>query len=118
MACRLQCSTISSRGTCPGGAVKYTANQYGRHEIELRTASPLGNGWGIDLNVYQSFDRGSNHVDFTTYQERIRFYKAGISKELPDGRGLFKATYLFMNYLDLTDQYGPFIFVGDGSVKP
>ena len=100
------------------GAAKYTANQYGRHEIELRTASPLGNGWGIDLNVYQSFDRGSNHLDFTTYQERTRFYKAGISKKLPDGKGLFKATYLFMNYLDLTDQYGPFIFVGDGSVKP
>ena len=61
-------------------------------------------GWGIDLNVYQSFDRGSNHLDFTTYQERIRFYKAGISKKLTDG--LFKVTYLFMNYLDLTDQYG------------
>ena len=27
------------------GAAKYTANQYGRHEIELHTASPLGNGW-------------------------------------------------------------------------
>ena len=100
------------------GAAKYTANQYGRHEIELHTASPLGNGWGIDLNVYQSFDRGSNHLDFTTYQERIRFYKAGVSKKMADGRGLLKATYLFMNYLDLTDQYGPFIFVGDGSVKP
>ena len=100
------------------GAVKYTANQYGRHVIELRTASPLGNGWGIDLNVYQSFDRGSNHLDFTTYQERTRFYKAGLSKKLPDGKSLFKATYLFMNYLDLTDQYGPFIFVGDGNVKP
>lgn len=100
------------------GAVKYMTDIHGRHDLDSHIATPLGNGWGIDLNVYQNFNPGSNHLDYTTMQERVQFYKAGVSKLLADNQGKVWGTYAFMNTLDLTDQYGPFIFVGDGSVKP
>lgn len=100
------------------GAVKYLTDIYGRHDIDAHVSSPLRNGWGIDLNVYQNFNRGSNHLDFTAMQERVTFYKVGLSKLLSENKGSFWSTYQYMNMVDLTDQYGPFIFVGDGSVKP
>lgn len=100
------------------GKVAYTLDQHGRHEIEVNIASPLGKGWGMNLNVYQNFNPGSNHLDYTSFQERIQYYKAGISKTLPGNKGLFQTTYLYMKTLDLSDPYGPFYFVGDGSVKP
>ena len=95
----------------------YTLDMFGRNEIEAHVATPLGKGWGLDLNVFQNLNPGSNHLDYTTLQEHIQSYKAGVSKQFAEGRGLFKATYLYMHTLDLTDPYGPFIFVGDGSVK-
>lgn len=100
------------------GAVQYLTDIHGRHTIEAHVASPIGKGWGIDLDVYQNFNPGSNHLDYTTMQERVQYYKAGISKQFSDDKGKFWGTYQYMNTLDLTDPYGPFIFVGDGSVKP
>ena len=97
--------------------VDYTANIYGRNAIEVGVATPLGKGWGLSLDVFQDFDPGSNHLDASYLQQRIRFYKAATSKSFADGRGIFKATYSFMNTYSFNDSYGPFIFVGDGSVK-
>lgn len=112
-------SSVSNTGADKvEGAVKYTVDQYGRHELEGHVAGPLGKGWGIDLNVYQNFNKGSNHLDYSPYQERVEFYKVGVSKNFAEDRGKFMATYSYMNTLDLTDPYGPFIFAGDGSVKP
>ena len=102
----------------PEAAVTYTVNHYGRNLVDLNVATPLGRGWGLDLNVYQDLNRGSNHLDLTYLQEHIQYYKAGVSKAFPDGSGRFFATYLYTKVLNLSDPYGPFIFVGDGSVAP
>lgn len=102
----------------PEGAVTYTVNHYGRHQIDLNYATPLGRGWGLDLNVYQDLNRGSNHLDLTYLQEHIQYYKAGLSKQFSDGSGRFFSTYVYTKKLNLSDPYGPFVFVGDGSVRP
>ena len=99
------------------GAVNYSIDIYGRNQIEADIASPLGNGWGINLNIYQDLNRGSNHLDLSYFQEHIQHYKLGVSKKFDENRGNFFLSYLYMKTLSLSDPYGPFIFVGDGSVK-
>ena len=101
----------------PEGAVTYTINHYGRNQIDLNYATPMGRGWGIDLNVYQDLNRGSNHLDLAYLQEHIQYYKVGLSKQFADDKGRFFATYLYTEKFNISDPYGPFIFVGDGSVK-
>ena len=99
------------------GAVNYSLDIYGRNQIEANIASPLGNGWGVNINVYQDLNRGSNHLDLSYFQEHIQHYKASVSKTFDQDRGKFFVSYLYMKTLSLSDPYGPFIFVGDGSVK-
>ena len=98
------------------GGVDFSINHFGRIQADVNILTPLGKGWSLDLNVYQDLNRGSNHLDLTYLQEHIQYYKAGISKRFAKGR--FFATYLYMHTRTLSDPYGPFIFVGDGSVKP
>lgn len=98
-------------------AADYRTNQYGRHEIDLNMATPLGRGWSISLNVYQDLDRGSNHLDVTYLQQHIQYYKAGAQKKFAHGRGLLRMSYQFMDSYMMNFPYGPFIFVGDGSIR-
>ena len=97
--------------------INYSLNQYGQHQLDLNVGAPLGNGWGFNLNTYQNFDRGSNHLDMSYLQERIQFYKAALSKTFANGKGRASLTYNYMSTMSLAERYGPFIFVGDGSVK-
>lgn len=97
--------------------INYSFNQYGQHQIDLNVGAPLGNGWGFNLNTYQNFDRGSNHLDMSYLQERIQFYKAALSKTFANGKGRASLTYNYMSTMSLAERFGPFIFVGDGSVK-
>lgn len=97
--------------------INYSISQYGQHQVDLNVGAPLGNGWGFNLNTYQDFDRGSNHLDLSYLQERIQFYKLAISKAFDNGKGRLALTYNYMNTLSINDVYGPFIFVGDGNVK-
>ena len=100
------------------GGINYSLNQYGQHQLDLNVGAPLGKGWGFNLNTYQNFDRGSNHLDMSYLSERIQFYKAALSKTFAEGRGRVSLTYNYMSTMTVSDNYGPFIFVGDGSVKP
>ena len=99
------------------GYVSYTINHHGRNQIEANFTSPLGKGWGLNLNVYQDLNRGPNHLDLAYLQEHIQSYRAALSKTFSDNRGLFYATYQYTHKLNVSDPYGPFIFVGDGSVR-
>lgn len=99
------------------GGVNYSLNQYGQHQVDLNVGAPLGKGWGFNLNTYQNFDRGSNHLDMMYLQDRIQFYKLAVSKSFAEGRGRASLTYNYMSTMSLAENYGPFIFVGDGSVK-
>lgn len=98
-------------------AANYKTNQYGRHEIDINMATPLGKGWSLSLNAYQDLDRGSNHLDVSYLQQHIQYYKVGAQKSLLGGKGILRMAYQFMDSYMFNFPYGPFIFVGDGSVK-
>ena len=100
------------------GATEFSLSHFGRLQAEVNIATPLGKGWSLNMNVFQDLNRGSNHLDLAYLQEHIQYYKAGLSKRFADQRGRFWATYNYTKRFSVSDPYGPFIFVGDGSVKP
>ena len=99
------------------GKVNYTFNHFGRHAIDANVSTPVGKGWGLSISTYHNMDPGSNHLDMTTLQESIHFYKAAVSKTWNEGRGKAGLIYQFSHNKEITENYGPFIFVGDGSVE-
>ena len=99
------------------GKVNYTFNHFGRHAIDANVSTPVGKGWGLSISTYHNMDPGSNHLDMTTLQESIHFYKAAVSKTWNEGRGKAGLVYQYSHNKEITENYGPFIFVGDGSVK-
>jgi hypothetical protein len=70
-------------------ALNYSFNQYGRQQIDINLATPLGHGWGLSVNAYQDLDRGSNHLDMSYLQQHIQYYKVGAFKSFAQGRGLY-----------------------------
>lgn len=47
------------------GAVKYAISNHGRQQLDLNLASPIGRGWGFNLNLYQDLNRGPNHLELS-----------------------------------------------------
>ncbi len=99
------------------GRINYTLNQFGRQALDVNIATPLGRGWGMTVGSYQDFDPGSNHMAMSWLHDRIQFYKGTLSKTFAGGRGKAGLIYQYSRYLNHMENYGPFIFVGDGSVK-
>ncbi len=99
------------------GKLNYSVNHHGRHTIDANISTPLGKGWGISVGTYHNFDHGSNHLDMTKLQESAHFYKAALSKSWNEGRGKAGLIYQYSQFREVNENYGPFIFVGDGSVK-
>ncbi len=99
------------------GKLNYSVNHHGRHTIDANISTPLGKGWGISVGTYHNFDPGSNHLDMTKLQESAHFYKAALSKSWNEGRGKAGLIYQYSQFREVNENYGPFIFVGDGSVK-
>ena len=99
------------------GKVNYTFNHFGRHAVDANVSTPVGKGWGLSISTYHNMDPGSNHLDMAFLQESIHFYKAAVSKTWNDGRGKAGLVYQYSHNKEIIENYGPFIFVGDGSVK-
>lgn len=99
------------------GSAAYNINIYGQNKLDLNISGPFGKGWGYSLSVYQNFDPGSNHTVTPVFKDRHQFYKGVISKEFLDGRGKMSLVYQYVNYMTIQENFGPFVFVGDGSVK-
>ncbi len=99
------------------GKLNYSVNHHGRHTIDANISTPLSKGWGISVGTYHNFDPGSNHLDMTKLQESAHFYKAALSKSWNEGRGKAGLIYQYSQFREVNENYGPFIFVGDGSVK-
>lgn len=97
------------------GTADYSVNHHGRNLLEINFTTPLGRGWGINVNAFQDLNRGSNHLDATYLQEHIQSYKAAVSKRFNTGKAFL--TYQFTDKMVISDPYGPFIFNGDGSVS-
>ncbi len=100
-----------------GGAVSYTIGQYGQHKLDVNIQGPIANGWKYSLSTYQNFDPGSNHSIVPMYKDRHQFYKGAISKDFASRKGGMSLVYQYVDYISITENFGPFVFVGDGSVK-
>ena len=99
------------------GKVNYTLNHFGRHAVDANVSTPVGKGWGLSISTYHNMDPGSNHLDASTLQESVHFYKAAVSKTWNEGRGKAGIIYQYSQFKEIIENYGPFVFVGDGSVK-
>lgn len=99
------------------GSVQYTIGTWGQNKFDVNISGPLNRGWGYSLSTYQNFDPGSNHTITPKLHDRHQFYKGVLSKDFLNGRGGMKLVYQYVSFLSYRENYGPFIFVGDGSVK-
>lgn len=113
--------SVDSRSKLAGdkfeGKLNYSLNHFGRQTVDTNVSTPLGKGWGISVGTYQNFDPGSNHLDIAKLQESAHFYKVALSKSWDEGKGKIGLIYQYSRFKEILENYGPFIFVGDGSVK-
>ena len=113
--------SVDSRSKLAGdkfeGKLNYSLNHFGRQTVDANISTPLGKGWGISVGTYQNFDPGSNHLDIAKLQESAHFYKGALSKSWDEGKGKTGLIYQYSRFKEIIENYGPFIFVGDGSVK-
>ena len=101
-----------------GGTVSYTLGSFGQNKFDINISGPIANGWQYSISTFQNFDPGSNFSVSHPLQDRHQFYKGVITKRFNDNSGHMSLVYQYVDYRSVFDKYGPFIFVGDGSVKP
>ena len=101
-----------------GGSVSYTHGSYGQNKFDINISGPIARGWQYSISTFQNFDPGSNARMLPTLRDRHQFYKAVINKKFIDGSGHMALVCQYVDYTTINDTYGPFIFVGDGSVRP
>ena len=99
------------------GHVNYTTNIFNLQRFDLSLAGPIANGWSYSLGAYVNLDPGSNKPTDAQYSSDMKIIKASVSKEWNEGRGKFNLFYRYAYTKNIGDSYGPFIYVGDGSVK-
>lgn len=99
------------------GSAAYTVGSHGQQKFDVNISGPIANGWRYSLSTFQNFDPGSNHTVCPELKDRHQFYKGVISRQFSDGRGQMALVYQHVNYRTMQENYGPFIFVGDGSVE-
>lgn len=99
------------------GHAKYTTNIFNLQRFDISLAGPIAGGWSFSLGAYVNLDPGSNKLADVQYQNDMKIIKASLSKVWNDGRGKFNLFYRYAYTKNLSDGYGPFIYVGDGSVE-
>ena len=99
------------------GHVNYKTNIYNLQRFDLAIAGPIAKGWSYALGAYVNLDPGSNKLADIQYANDMKIIKASVSKVWNDGKGKFNVFYRYAYNKNLGDSYGPFIYVGDGSVK-
>lgn len=99
------------------GHANYTTNIFNLQRFDLSLAGPIAKGWSFSLGAYVNLDPGSNKLADVQYQNDMKIIKASLSKVWNDGKGKFNLFYRYAYTKNLSDGYGPFIYVGDGSVK-
>lgn len=98
-------------------AINYTLGTWGQNKIDVNISGPIARGWGYSLSTYQNFDPGSNHTIFPKYKDRHQFYKGVLNNNFSNGKGQMTLVYQYAQYMSIQENFGAFIFVGDGSVK-
>lgn len=99
------------------GHLNYTANTFNLQRFDMAIAGPIANGWSYSFGAYANLDPGSNKLANVQYANDMRIFKAGITKVLNNKRGKINLFYRYAYTKSMSDNYGPFTYVGDGSVK-
>jgi hypothetical protein len=99
------------------GHVNYTTNIFGKQNFDLAVSGPIAKGWSYAAGAYVNHDPGSNTPADVQYSNDMKIFKASVSKAFAQGRGKFNVFYRYAFNKGLSDSYGPFIYVGDGSVE-
>lgn len=99
------------------GHANYTTNIFNLQRLDLSIASPIAKGWSFSIGAYANLDPGSNRLADVQYANDMKIIKAAVTKRWHDGRGKFNLFYRYSYSKSPSDTYGPFVYVGDGSVK-
>ncbi len=99
------------------GRVNYTTSTNALQRFDLSLSGPIAKGWSYSLGGLVNMDPGSNPIADSQLSSDRKIFKASITKEWNEGRGKFNLFYRYSYTKDLKDNYGPFVYVGDGSVK-
>ena len=99
------------------GHADYVTNNRALQRFDVNILAPLGHGWSIAATGYVNHDPGNNKLADVDLQNKMMQYKFGITKTFKNNRGDLSLFYKHSDYQSRGDGNGPFIFVGDGSVK-
>lgn len=99
------------------GNADYTTNTFGLQRFDVAVSGPLAKGWSYSAAAYANLDPGSNKLADAALQNDMKQFYAGITKTFAHGKGDISLFYKYSNAKMLSDASGPFIYVGDGSVK-
>ena len=95
----------------------YTLNHFGSQKFDVGIAGKIAEGWYYSIGSFQNFDPGSNRLEFARYQDRTQIYKAALTHRWNEGRGEVSLLLKHADNIYIRDSKGPFIYVGDGSVR-
>jgi hypothetical protein len=99
------------------GGVQHTMNAFGLQRFSITLSGPARNGWSYTASAYINHDPGVNKLADTQLQNDMKQFKVGVTKAFDNRHGHVSLFYKYNFNRVLTDANGPFIFVGDGSVK-
>lgn len=111
--------SVDSRSRLGGdkfeGLVSYNTNQFGLQRFQINANGPIAKGWYYNADIFQNFDPGSAPLKFID-NDRMEIYRAGVTKRFAQ-KGEISFLYKFARNKGMSDNQGPFYYVGDGSVR-
>lgn len=101
------------------GIINYAINHRGLQQFDINNSGSLGNGWLYSATMYQIFDTGTQKWRFTNFYDRTQMYKGAITKKFNNNKGQVSLLYKYIESKKAAnmDSQGPFIYVGDGTIK-
>ena len=99
------------------GAANVYTNSFGSIKYDAAISGPIGKkGWGYMLAINESFDHGNGtNYQFTPFQERGEFIKAGLSKQYKNG--VIKFFYKHAEDRQIYGAYAPLQYDGNGKTS-
>lgn len=97
------------------GVADYDMNSFGLQRFDMSLSGPIAKGWSYVMSAYVNHDPGTNHLANVDLQNNKKQFTLGVSKQF--NKGDIALNYKYSYLTDRSDTYGPFTYVGDGSVK-
>lgn len=103
-------------GEKTGGTISLTGSSFGQLKVDAQIGGPLARGWYFSAAAYVNKDPGSTMQAFP-FSNDMEVYKGALTKRWKGAE--LSLLYKFSDNRDRGSAsfIGPFIYVGDGSVK-